>query len=116
MEFLYDDFNILKLNFTHIKYLLLLQKLPLFYKDIITCFNKSKACSFPLAKSDLIQQIIWGNRHITHWSKSHQTQCYVYYKNWVQAGITHVQDNGKIDYEYIYTKISFMKLVSSIKQ
>ena len=82
-----------------------MQKLPAFYQDIITCFNKSKINPLPQNKHDLMQQVIWGNRHLTYWSKEYKHRVTLYFKEWIHAGITHVQDikfiNGRVDYEYI---------------
>ena len=45
-----DNHNILRLNFTEKRHFPLLQKLPPFYQDVITSFNKSKICPLPLNK------------------------------------------------------------------
>ena len=65
---LLENHNILWLNFTEKSHFPLLQKLPSFYQDVITAFNKSKICPLPLNKDELLQQVIWGNRHLTYWS------------------------------------------------
>ena len=106
---LLEKHNILRLNFTEKSHFPLLQKLPPFYQDVITSFNKSKNCSLPLSKGELLQQVIWDNRHLTYWSKELKHKVTPYFKEWVLTEITHVQDikfiNGKIDCGYIYEKV-----------
>ena len=106
---LLDNHNVLRLNFTDKRHFPLLKKLPPFYQDVITSFNKSKICPLPLSKPDLMQQVIWGNRHLTYWSKELKHKVTLYFKEWIHAGIIHVHDikfiNGKIDCNFIYEKV-----------
>ena len=106
---LLDNHNICRLNFTEKRRFPLLQKLPPFYQDVIASFNKSKICPLPLHKGELLQQVIWGNRHVTYWVKELKHKVTPYFKEWILVGTTHVQDikfiNGKIDCGYTYEKV-----------
>ena len=106
---LLDNHNILRLNFTEKKHFPLLQKIPPFYQDVIACFNKSKICPLPLNRCDIMQQVIWGNRHLTYWSKELKHRVTIYFKEWIHAGIIHVHDlkfiDGRIDCNYVFEKV-----------
>ena len=56
-----------------------------------------------------MQQVIWGNRHLTYWSKELKCRVTPYFKEWICAGITHVHDikfkNGKVDCDFVYEKV-----------
>ena len=77
---LLENHNILRLNFTEKCHFPLLQKLPPFYQHVITAFNKSKSYPLPLTKDELLQQAIWGNRHLTYWSKELKHKVTPYFK------------------------------------
>ena len=56
---------ILKLNFDNIKLFPLLKSCPIFYRDVICAFNKSKCINRTDFCNTLSEQVIWGNRFLT---------------------------------------------------
>ena len=64
-----------------------------------------------------LEEIIWGNLHFTYFSKETKNREVLYFKNWINAGLIYVNSlkfsEGRIDVEYIYSKIKDKRNVYS---
>ena len=81
---------------TNIKRFDIVQKMPLFYKEVFSCLNISKQkISLDTCTTELfLTQTIWSNKNITHKGKSF---CF---SNWVKSGIIYIKhlfnENGRL--------------------
>ena len=98
-------YQIVKCNFTNEGMLPQLLNIPIFYRQIITAYCKSKLMKKTIHKEDILEQHIWGNRYITYHDRHSRRELSLYFTNFVEKGIEKVGDlkftNGIID-EYIY--------------
>ena len=79
---------IFKMNFKSIESMQMLSKLPRFYIDVLTAYNKSKELpAFNMIDSyNLITQPIWGNLYFQN-----NMGC-LYFKAWVKSNILYIKD------------------------
>ena len=101
--------GIIKLNFTSLKQFPVLTDLPKFYQEVIVGYNKSKLIPKPENREDILDQVLWGNRHLKVNLPQHRTNKCIFYKSWINSGIIYIKDlkfiNGKLDDYYIFQKI-----------
>ena len=84
----------------------MLKKLPEFYQDVLTCFNKAKDIK-PLEllnKHELLQEMLFGNENFKQDDKC------LYFRNWLRSGIYRVkhlvsEDGHRLTDEQLYNKI-----------
>ncbi len=83
--------------------------IPDFYREVFVAYNKSKLPPLIHNADTLLNQVIWGNRQLTI-RKGRQTSSMLYFRNWIDSNIIWVKDlkiaNGKIDQQYIYSKLT----------
>ena len=100
------NYAILNFNFIDKAHFKKLEQIPLFYQELVIGFNKAKCDKKPLHREELLNNIIWGNRHLSFKckDKTHET---LYNKHWIECGIMYlkqiVTQNGKLDIERIKT-------------
>ena len=106
---LIPEYTIVKLNFENHNSFPDLKKVPQFYQDVIVSFNKSKICPKPSVKEDFLNQVLWGNRHITIRKPNTNVYTTIFFKEWFSSGIIFVRDlkfsDGVLDENFIYNKI-----------
>ena len=73
-----------QLNFTS-EVLLNIQQIPHFYGEAVKAYSKAKPRNEIKSKSELLQQVLWGNHlfTITHG----KTKEVLFFKNWIREGI-----------------------------
>ncbi len=100
---------ILHMTFQHIETFPALQKLPPFYRDTISSFNKSKDPKKPTTHDTLVSNIIWGNRFIMIKDNTKRKNVTLYFKDWIEVGIIRISDllilNGEIQQQYVHRKL-----------
>ena len=81
-------FDVLKTSEYNNPYFFKMLKLPMFYENIFSAFNKSKKQRdlSSLKRDEFLSQFIWNNILFKHKSK---TLCF---KNWIQSGILYIKD------------------------
>ena len=89
--------------------------LPKFYQEVLISYCKSKPNKEIKSKSELYNQLIWGNRLFTH-----DTNC-LYSLNMINANVLFLKDvllpNGKINstfYENLRNKVHYFQDVTLI--
>ena len=94
---------IIKLTFQNEKQFPYLKQCSKFYKEIIHAYNKSKSINENTFCETIKDQVIWGNRYLTHKKQT------LYFKNWISDGIINIKNlrfiNGKLDETFIHQKI-----------
>ena len=87
-----------------------LANLPDFYKDIVFVYAKSNITNKPDTLADVLEQPLWGNKHITIYDKDTRRELTLNFKEWANSNLFHAKDlrfsNGKIDVNYIYNKVN----------
>ena len=86
-----------------------LSSIPKIYQEMITAFNKTKTPKVPINKNDLLNNLLWGNRYLIYKDPVIRKNTTLYFKNWIDKGITKIKDiliiNSKIDINYIFDKL-----------
>ena len=104
------DYQILQCNFISESMFPQMLTLPRFYRQIMTSYCKSKIVNKPNTKELILEQYIWGNRHITYYDKHSKSESSIYFTNFIETGINKVRDlkfhNGIIDEYYIYNTVT----------
>jgi len=77
---------LLKCNFTSTKEFPCITKIPSFYQDVFTCFNKCKSSGIKKDSDNVFREIIWGNNMFKI-----NNMC-LYEKTWLKSGIIYVKD------------------------
>ena len=102
-----DKNLILTFNFQNTKTFNPIRRIPKFYQEVITAYNKSKVIKLTHFKETLTKQTLWGNRYIKY-NKNNSMQT-LYFREWIKAGILTIGNlrisNGKIDENYIYQQV-----------
>ena len=100
---------ILRCNFSEKKTFPLIQRIPKFYQNIIICFNTVKEATPIKDKETLLNQILWGNKHFTYYSKQSKSMETIFFKNWIDSGIITLNSlrivKGHLDADFIYQKV-----------
>lgn len=87
-----------------------LSKIPLFYREVILSFNKCKSIKRPTNNEEVLESIIWGNKHFTIKEKNQgRKEVTLWFPSWVNVGIVKVKDimviDGNINEQYIFEKL-----------
>ena len=127
-HFCYFRKNILTyMNFDNADSFPLIKSIPQFYQDVILAFNRSKTSNKPTTTDEILETIIWGNKHIAV-KCSRQRNLTLFYNNWIDENIIYVKDllitNGVINQRYIFDKLKkkanylseMSKLILALKQ
>ena len=79
---------ILRTSFRNSETFEIIKKIPMFYQQIFTSFNLCKTIKpiNDLSNFDFLTQPIWGNEYFKFRNK------HLYYKSWIECGITFVKD------------------------
>ena len=105
-----SNYQILKCSFANTNSLPSLSQIPIFYQQVITAFCKSNATKRTETRTDILNQHIWGNRHITYHDKNLKRECSIYFTHFIEKGIERVGDlkftNGIINEYYIYDTVT----------
>ena len=81
------DFNYLAMTSEkRIENFEIIQAMPLFYKQVFTCFNACKNINDKLNIVHFIKQTIWSNEKFSYRGKS------IYFPNWLKSNILYVKD------------------------
>ena len=81
------DFNYLAMTSEkRIENFEIIQAMPLFYKQVFTCFNACKNINDKLNIVHFIKQPIWSNEKFSYRGKS------IYFPNWLKSNILYVKD------------------------
>ena len=104
------DNLVLHMTFQQIDTFPALEKLPSFYRETISSYNKSKQPAKPSTHDTLMANFIWGNRFIMIKDNTHRKNMTLYFKNWIDVNIIKICDmlilNGDIQQRYIYDKLN----------
>lgn len=99
---------ILKMNCFNPKHFPQLNIIPKFYQEVIIGFNRAKNEIKPINSIELLDSIIWGNRHFTYTQGAYK-EFVLFNKNWCNSGFICIKDfrikNHKIDQNYIRQKL-----------
>ena len=79
---------LLKLSETNVKTFKSLSSIPIFYREILCCFNNCKRTlqSTYLSSADFVQQPLWNNDLFRYDGKT------IFFKRWSQSNILYVKD------------------------
>jgi hypothetical protein len=116
------NFAILNFNFINKTHFPHIEKLPLFYQEIVIAINKTKSENKPSNKKELLNSIIWGNRHLVYENKVSKIQESLYNKHWIECEIMMlgqiVSQNGELNIEslskMVVRKTDFISTQSKI--
>ncbi len=102
-------FLVLNMSFDNIKSFRPLEKIPKFYQEIIIAFNKSKTFKIPQRKSEIHNQLLWGNKYVSVYDAKLKCQSTLFFKEWIDCNIMRVEDilsaHGKINFDGIFSKL-----------
>ena len=112
---------IFHMNFDQSTQFPLINKLPIFYQEVIIAFNRSKLINPPSCFEEMLNHVIWGNKYLMVKYQRNKLIT-LYFQTWIEKNIIYVKDllilNGQIDQKYIYDKISpnanFLSEISKI--
>ena len=97
-----------KLNFSCMKTVSFLKKIPLFYQEMLTAYNKSKCVTKDVFCKTILEQPIWANEHITIKQNARITET-LYYKNWIECNIVKISNlkfnDGILDVKHVMQTI-----------
>ncbi len=103
------------MNFKSMRQMPILNTLPKFYQEVCLYYSKSKEVPVICSKSDLYNQLIWGNRLFLVNEKCLYSRCFI------ESGFIYIrdilQDNGKLKgtiYESLVDKIKYLRVLSMI--
>ncbi len=75
------------------------KQIPLFYKQVITCYSKAFRINYDTFTNNILEQPIWCNEYITIRKKGKKNVLLL--RNWIRSGIRKVKDlifvNGILD-------------------
>ena len=87
-----------------------LANLPDFYKEIVFAYGKSNITNKPETLDDVLEQPLWGNKHINIYNKDAKREITLNFKEWASSNLLYVKDlkfsAGKIDANYIYNNVN----------
>lgn len=96
------------MNITQIDHLKCLKQIPEFYQQVILSFNKCKESNKPSNFIEILDSIIWGNKHFLYISGNKEASLYA--ENWINSGIIYFRDikflGSRIDENFLHTKIA----------
>ena len=88
-----------------------INKLPKFYQEVVGAYCKAKNIPYNEFKTDILQQPLLGNKHIS--CKRKRKNVIPYYINWINSGICYIKDlkldNGIINVQHLYDKIEIKR-------
>lgn len=84
-----------------------LKPLPPFYREVFMSYNSALTTEYETFKSNIQNEIIWGNKFIT---KTYgKKKSVLYLRNWIRSGIVFVShlrfNDGIVDEKYLYNII-----------
>ncbi len=104
-----------QMSFTSIKQMPIINTVPKFYQEVITSYCKSNIQSNISNKSEFVNQILWGNRHLVVNNKC------LFDKHFIEAGYIYVKDvlldNGKFKqniFQSLKTKVNYFRVIDLI--
>jgi hypothetical protein len=81
------DFNYLTLTSEkRIEIFEIIKAMPLFYKQVFTCFNTCKSINDKLNHVHFLKQPIWSNERLSYRGKS------IFFPNWLKSNFLYVKD------------------------
>ena len=87
-----------------------LANLPDFYKEIVFAYGKSNITNKPETLNDVLEQPLWGNKHINIYNKNAKREITLNFKEWASSNLLYVKDlkfsDGKIDANYTYNNVN----------
>ena len=112
---------IFKCNFSGKYKCELINNLPLFYKEVLTAFNKSKCISHDCFCDNILEQPLWANDYII--VKEQGRKSTLFFRRWIDAGIVKISNlrfiDGVLDEKYVYDtvsdKVNILSEVSKLK-
>ena len=112
---------IFKCNFTGNYNCELVDKIPAFYKEVLTSYNKAKCIDMDWFCNNILEQPLWANDLIN--VKIQGKKSTLYYKRWIDAGIVKLCNlrfiDGILDEQYIYDtvndKVNILSEISKLK-
>ncbi len=100
-----NDNFIFKLNFIDANKFKYINNIPLFYRQVITSFNKAKGVDNDLFCNTILDQPLWGNRYISC-NNAQGVNMTLLFKGWNECGLVKVGNlkfvNGTVDDEFIF--------------
>ena len=84
------DLAVLNFNFTSMEEFPYIKKLPLFYQEVIVAFNKAKHEDKPENMEELLNSVMWGNRHFLYNIEKAKKGKSIYNRHWIECGIIKV--------------------------
>ncbi len=104
-----------EMNFKSIRQMPILNTLPKFYQEVVLYYSKSKEVPVVCSKSDLYNQVIWGNRLFLVNEKCLYSKCFI------ESGFVYIRDilqeNGKLKgniYGSLIDKTKYLRFLSMI--
>ncbi|MCP3901869.1 MAG: reverse transcriptase family protein, partial [Desulfobacteraceae bacterium] len=118
-----NDNFIFKLNFIDANKFKYINNIPLFYRQVITSFNKAKGVDNDLFCNTILDQPLWGNRYISC-NNAQGVNMTLLFKGWNECGLVKVGNlkfvNGTVDDEFIFhtvrRKANIIAEISMIKK
>ena len=88
-----------------------LANLPDFYhKEIVFAYAKSNITNKTETINDVLEQPLWGNKHINIYNKDAKRELTLKFKEWASSNLLYVKNlkfsDGKIDAKYIYNNVN----------
>ena len=95
----------------------MIENLPPFYRESLKCYcESSRVQNLDGFKSNIMNQPIWGNKHITVLDGKQKKA--LFFKKWYELGIKYVKDlhfqNGILDEAYLFEIVKSGNILSEI--
>ena len=84
------------------------QRIPLFYRQAFTYYNKALVTDKDLFENTIMNQSLWGNKYVV--SIANGKKNVLFLRNWIRSGVRVIGDlrfkNGILDEQFAYKKIA----------
>ena len=85
-----------------------INNIPLFYKQVVTSFNKAKGVDTDLFCNTILDQPLWGNKCISC-NNAQGVNMTLFFKGWIECGLVKVGNlkfvNGTVDADFIFQTV-----------
>ena len=82
------------------------QRIPLFYRQAFTYYNKALVSDKDLFENTIMDQSLWGNKYVVNIANGKKNVLFL--RNWIKSGVRVIGDlmfkNGILDEQFAHKK------------
>jgi hypothetical protein len=123
LKYTENDNLIFKLNVTSIRSIDIFKNMPMFYKEVLVAYNKSKCINKDTFCKTILDQPIWANEYVKAKDTGRNVKV-LFYRNWINCNVLKIRNlkfvDGILDDQYlmriIRNKTNIFSEISRLRQ